>query len=279
MKASEPVISKSLSGRETQILGLAASGLLNKEIAAELDISLNTLSTYWKRIRAKQGDATRAALVASFVRDDIYHIEAEPKDDKAGMHKAYYYASALARCRESERRASRALKVLSGLNRAILSIQDDQELMYETCRILVDTGGYIMTWIGIPVNDEEKSVRPFVHYGDKTSYLHSVRISWGENQYGMGPSGRSIRTGKTQVNRDFQVDSKMTPWRDWAIKAGFQSSISIPMLNGKQVEYVIVAYAPEPDGFDGQEICLLEEVASILSLRIHSLRHIKASTL
>jgi DNA-binding CsgD family transcriptional regulator len=74
---SEPLIDKTkrrteLSGRERQILGMAAAGMLDKQIGLELGLSLNTLRTYWARIRAKLGDASRAALVAEFVKTDLH---------------------------------------------------------------------------------------------------------------------------------------------------------------------------------------------------------------
>lgn len=65
--ASAP--SQRLSERESEIVGLAAQGLLDKEIAVELAISTNTLRTYWGRIRAKLGRVTRSGLVAAWLQD------------------------------------------------------------------------------------------------------------------------------------------------------------------------------------------------------------------
>ena len=62
-----------LSPREEQVLQLAAHGHLDKEISAELGVSLNTLRTYWTRIRAKVGDAPRIALATAFVENRTAH--------------------------------------------------------------------------------------------------------------------------------------------------------------------------------------------------------------
>lgn len=56
-----------LSAREEQVLSLAAAGFLDKQISAELGVSLNTLRTYWTRIRAKIGEAPRSALAVAYV--------------------------------------------------------------------------------------------------------------------------------------------------------------------------------------------------------------------
>lgn len=55
-----------LSPRERQVLSLASAGLLDKQIANELGITLNTLRTYWARIRSKVGEVPRSALAALF---------------------------------------------------------------------------------------------------------------------------------------------------------------------------------------------------------------------
>jgi DNA-binding CsgD family transcriptional regulator len=57
----EPVI---LSPREQEIARMVAKGYPNKTIAAVLDISTWTVGTYLRRIFAKLGVGTRAAMVA-----------------------------------------------------------------------------------------------------------------------------------------------------------------------------------------------------------------------
>jgi LuxR family maltose regulon positive regulatory protein len=52
------------SSRELEILRYLASGLSNREIAAELYISLNTLKTHVKSLYRKIGVSSRSAAVA-----------------------------------------------------------------------------------------------------------------------------------------------------------------------------------------------------------------------
>lgn len=56
-----------LSPREAQVLSMASEGRLDKEISAELGLSLNTLRTYWNRIRGKVGELPRIALATAYV--------------------------------------------------------------------------------------------------------------------------------------------------------------------------------------------------------------------
>jgi DNA-binding CsgD family transcriptional regulator len=58
-----------LSRQEEQVLILSISGLADKEVAKELGIALETVRTYWQRIRRKVGGQTRAELVARLVSE------------------------------------------------------------------------------------------------------------------------------------------------------------------------------------------------------------------
>jgi DNA-binding CsgD family transcriptional regulator len=61
---------QNLSPREQEIVRLVASGHPNKVIAGVLDISYWTVGTHLRRIFAKLGVTSRAAMVARF-REDI----------------------------------------------------------------------------------------------------------------------------------------------------------------------------------------------------------------
>jgi DNA-binding NarL/FixJ family response regulator len=60
--------SATLSRREQEILALLADGLVNKQIAARLGISTNTVKTHLELLFEKLGVATRAEAVATGVK-------------------------------------------------------------------------------------------------------------------------------------------------------------------------------------------------------------------
>ncbi|HMH26042.1 MAG TPA: helix-turn-helix transcriptional regulator, partial [Gemmatimonadaceae bacterium] len=57
-----------LSNREREILALLADGLVNKQIAARLGISPNTVKTHLELLFEKLGVTTRAEAVATGVK-------------------------------------------------------------------------------------------------------------------------------------------------------------------------------------------------------------------
>jgi two-component system, NarL family, nitrate/nitrite response regulator NarL len=57
-----------LSGRERELLELAAEGLTTAEIAERLYLSPNTVKTYWQRLYEKLGARDRASAIAEAIR-------------------------------------------------------------------------------------------------------------------------------------------------------------------------------------------------------------------
>ncbi len=273
-----------LSGRERQVLGLAAAGLADKQISAELEISVNTLHTYWARIRQKLGDLPRAALTAAYTKEIVAPtgkkhgtseaavMLCETDDPETLRQAAIFYATALDRVEETLARANRAARVLVDSARLSASATSEAELLRSICRVLVEGGGYMIAAVLVPVQDEAKSMRFVASFGDDSGFLDTLKVSWGDNRFGAGVGGTAVRTGLTQINQDFLANPKMTPWRKQAIEHGIQSSIGIPLKNEDVVIGVLVAFATESNAFEETETALLEEIARNLAVHMNELR-------
>jgi DNA-binding CsgD family transcriptional regulator len=75
---------QSLSPREKEIARMVAKGYPNKMIASVLEISSWTVGTYLRRMFAKLGVCSRAALVASLAESD--HLLAVPESHSPPSH-------------------------------------------------------------------------------------------------------------------------------------------------------------------------------------------------
>ena len=168
--------------------------------------------------------------------------------------------------------ANRALRTLSACNEALVRAENEAELLDTICRLIVVTGGYRMTWIGFPEQDAEKTVHPMARYGHEDGYLVETKRSWADNDIGHGPTGSAIRTGVVQVNQNFRSNPALMPWREAALKRGYQSSISLPFKTAAGTLGALTIYASEPDAFNETEISLLKELAGDLAFGIETLR-------
>lgn len=169
-------------------------------------------------------------------------------------------------------RAHRALSVLSDCNQAMLHATDEQQLLSDICRIIVETGNYRMAWVGYAEQDENKTVRPVAHWGYEQGYIESLHITWADEERGHGPTGVAIRSGQSYVARNIHTDSNFAPWRQAALVRGYKSSVGIPLVKGERVFGALMIYAQEPDAFDAAEMQLLEDLADNLSYGIFALR-------
>ena len=177
------------------------------------------------------------------------------------------------RAEREQLRLNRALRLLNECDRALGAAEDERQLLADVCRLFVETGGYLMAWVGRPLDDAEKSVEAVVSWGDTLGYLDRVRITWDpDRDTGQGPCGDAIRTRTTQANQNTLASPRMSPWRQEARRCGFQASIAIPLAHKEQFFGILSFYAAEPDAFGPEEVKLLEEVAGNIAFGIQSLR-------
>ena len=179
---------------------------------------------------------------------------------------------AAARDITARRRAERALKTLSRGNEALVHAADEQQLLKQMCRVVVEAGGYVMASIGFAEHDEAKTVRPVAWAGNEAGYLKLAKLTWADSERGQGPTGTAIRTGTPQVNQNFTTDPHLALWQTEAKKRGYASSVALSLKANSDVIGALTIYAAEPDAFDSDELRLLVELADDLSYGIGALR-------
>lgn len=150
--------------------------------------------------------------------------------------------------------------------------EEESALIQQICDIAVNYGGYLMAWVGEAEKGAEKRVLPLASAGIEDGYLDSIRITWDDSELGCGPTGTAIRSGKPAINQNIWNNPVMRPWRDDAIRRGFQSSISLPLIVDGMTIGALTMYAVEPNAFLTEEVELLEEMAGDLAFGIATLR-------
>jgi len=162
--------------------------------------------------------------------------------------------------------------MISACNEVLVRAADETELLQAICRLVVEAGGYRMAWVGFPMQDEARSVRPVAHAGFEAGYLEVANITWADTERGRGPSGTSVRTGQPVIARNLFTDPAFGPWRQAALDRGYAASASLPIKSGDQALGALMVYAGEPGTFDAGEVELLTQLAGDLAYGIASLR-------
>ncbi len=167
---------------------------------------------------------------------------------------------------------NRALLTLGSANRTLVRAVDEQSLLEGMCRVIVETGGYRLAWVGYAHQDASKSIRPAAQAGFDHGYLDSLNLTWADTERGRGPTGTAIRTGAACLIHDVLTDARFGPWRQDALKRGYRSSIALPLKVHGQVIGVLMIYAADADAFVRKEVGLLTEMADDLAFGIETLR-------
>ena len=179
---------------------------------------------------------------------------------------------------EELKKLNRTLKALGKSSQAMIRARDELTYMNDVCRIVVEDCGYAMLWIGLKQNDRKKTVKPVAHAGFDHGYLETLKVTWDDTERGQGPTGTAIRTGEVSICRDMFNDPKFSPWREEAIKRGYTSIISLPLLDKGETFGSITLYSEEGQTFADDEISLLSEIASDLAYGITVIRSERART-
>jgi PAS domain S-box-containing protein len=169
-------------------------------------------------------------------------------------------------------RAHRALRAISSCDQALVRATDEDGLVSEVCRVIVEEAGYRLCWVGYVERNEARAVRPVAQAGYEEGYLRTVNVTWADTERGQGPVGTAIRSRAPSVFQDVAADPRFAPWREEAVKRGYASVLGLPLLADDDVLGALAIYASEPDAFDEEEVTLLRALADDLAYGILALR-------
>jgi GAF domain-containing protein len=170
-------------------------------------------------------------------------------------------------------RINMALRTVTACDHVLVRATDEQTLVEQICQVFVNTGGYRMAWVGMVVHDTARSVKIVASAGDDKQYTKGLQVSWGDNAFGQGPTGISIRKAEPFICQDIENDPRFILWRDKALNSGFRASIAIPLQLDGELLGVLNIYSSEPFAFDSDAEALLHGLAENLSFGVVVLRN------
>ena len=170
-------------------------------------------------------------------------------------------------------RLSRAQRMLSTCNEALIRASSQEKLLSDICRITIDIGGYLGAWVGFACDDAAKSIECVAVAGvtPPTSCLGDM--SWSEDSpQGQGPVGRTMRSGEVCVVNNLDAESSALKGRQEEFRnAGFQGVVLLPLRNAQRTFGVMYLIAGVQQ-ISQDEISLLQELANDLAFGIGNLR-------
>ena len=155
---------------------------------------------------------------------------------------------------------NRLYRTLSEVNQAIVHIEDRAALLKETCRLLVEMGGFRMAWVGFK-HEATGCVVPEASSGCLEGFLDDLVIRY-DDQPVQGPG---------VIFPEYLNAPAFAPWRAKALAKGYQTSCAFPILQNGKVTGALMACYGEPDAIGSEEGRLLGELAGDLGYALAAL--------
>jgi len=166
-----------------------------------------------------------------------------------------------------------ALSALSEAAAALARADSTDLLVAEVCSAIAAQGPYVLAWVGRAEEDEDKTVTVMGGAGSAVAYIENIVVSWSDQAItGMGPGGVAIRTGKSSVVVDSELDEGFISWRESARKFGIRSAIGCPIPDGETHPFgVLLVYSKVPNAFGESEVQLFESLAQEIGFGLRSI--------
>ncbi len=164
------------------------------------------------------------------------------------------------------KRLNRVHAVLSGINSLMMRVHDRQELFDEACRIAVEQGQFGIAWIGL-LDSAAQEVTPVAWAGFEAEALKDLKAKVTANEVeGEGTVAKAIRERRPVIVNSLTDDHATgLPRRREAIKRGYRSIITLPLVVDGKAIGILSMFAKEPDFFNAEEIQLLSDLAGDIS--------------
>jgi diguanylate cyclase (GGDEF)-like protein len=166
----------------------------------------------------------------------------------------------------------RRFRVLSACNRTLIHAANENELLTDLCRAMVEVGGYRLAWVGHPKALAGGAADAVVGGAWGAGHLAPSEVEWTYAHGDQTPAIRAMRARTTQVVRDIGAGRWSADWRAAARERGLTAALAMPLLTDDQCLGMLEVYSDRRAAFDPAEIALLNELAADLAFGVAALR-------
>jgi putative nucleotidyltransferase with HDIG domain len=165
------------------------------------------------------------------------------------------------------------MKTISEINGLLLSATNLEMLLQEACRVMGEHGHYGYSWIGLLENAQIKTV---FTTNDSIQFPSAPPYDPFDpnDPFSATPAAQCMVNDHTMVIRQSSSISTVSPWLDQVAVTGYKAVVALP-LKADQYTAPLGAfnvYTLRPEGFEEEEIAMLEELAGDIGFAISSFR-------
>ncbi len=155
----------------------------------------------------------------------------------------------------------------------LLSATDLKMLLQEACRVMGEHGHYGYSWIGLLENgmvDTVFTTNDSIRFPNNPPYDPIDP----EDPFSSTPAAHCMKNNKTLVIEKSDTIATVTPWLDRAAVTGYRAVIALPLRADQYTPALgaLSVYTLRLEGFEQEEIAMLEELAGDIGFAISSFR-------
>jgi len=165
---------------------------------------------------------------------------------------------------------NRLYRVLSQVSQAVVRATSAELFLEESCRVIVEEGGFLLSWIGY-VEEVTSRVVPTAIWGGANDYARGITVYADDRPEGRGPTGSCIRERRHFVYNDFLHDQPTQPWHERAARFGIKAVAAFPIQVEGRVWGALTIYSDEINFFGDKDVKLLEKVAGGIGFGLDNL--------
>jgi PAS domain S-box-containing protein/diguanylate cyclase (GGDEF)-like protein len=169
-------------------------------------------------------------------------------------------------------RLTRVLKMLSGVNSAMVRIRQRREILIEACRLATSVGGYASAMVAL-IEPGTRSARPTAWSGSVDSQTaQQLTFSIAENaRDDSSVIGRVLRSGAPLVCNDLQTLDMPLAARAELMDSGFRSVVAYPLLVDRTPVGALMLASYDTGAVGDEESRMLRELVANLSFALQYL--------
>ncbi|WP_276282535.1 GAF domain-containing protein [Halorussus caseinilyticus] len=163
--------------------------------------------------------------------------------------------------------------VIRDVDQLLVRASTREEIAQAVCDRLAKSDHYQFAWTGEAMAGSSQA-EPTAWAGLEEGYLERIREMRDETP--TGPAQKALDTGKVQVVQSVSDDEDFEPWREEALKRGYQSTAALPLRYRETVYGVLCVYADRANAFDAREQAVLAELGETIGHAINAAENKKA---
>jgi PAS domain S-box-containing protein/diguanylate cyclase (GGDEF)-like protein len=254
-----------------EILGTNASQYVHPEDLAALDFAMHTLganertaSNLQARWRHRNGSYRWLERNMLALLDESGHV--------IGFRGSERDFTERRRQEKHISRLTRVLKMLSGVNSAMVRIRQRREILNEACRLATTAGGYASAMVAL-IEPGTHSARPTAWSGSVDNQAaQQLTFSIGENpKDDSSVIGRVLRTAAPLICNDLQSLQMPLAARAQLLDSGFRSVVAYPLIVDRTPVGALMLTSYDVGAVGDEESRMLRELVANLSFALQYL--------